>query len=97
MGTGQTWQIPLQPTTKNRGFYRMKIQIEESNREYFSYQPVKEFTTKSGKKKHYQFKEQFSINGNYMGILIATKPELIRFDFNLVELKKRRKKQKWIK
>ena len=40
---------------------------------------------------------QFSINGNYMGILIATKPELIRFDFNLVELKKRRKKMKWIK
>ena len=75
----------------------MKIQTEESNREYFSYQPVKEFTTKSGKKKHYQFKEQFSINGNYMGILIATKPELIRFDFNLAELKKRRKKMKWIK
>ena len=75
----------------------MKIQTEESNREYFSYQPVKEFTTKSGKKKHYQFKEQFSIKGDYMGILIATKPELIRFDFNLVELKKRRKKMKWIK
>jgi hypothetical protein len=75
----------------------MKIQTEESNKEYYSYQPVKEFTTKSGKKKHYQFKEQFSINGNYMGILIATKPELIRFDFNLVELKKRRKKMKWIK
>ena len=23
MGIGQTWQIPLQPTKKNRGFYRM--------------------------------------------------------------------------
>ena len=23
MGTGQTWQIPLQPTKNNRGFYRM--------------------------------------------------------------------------
>ena len=75
----------------------MKIQTEHTKREYYSYQPVKEFTTKSGNKKHTQFKEQFSINGDYMGILIATKPELIRFDFNLAELKKRRKKQKWFK
>jgi len=75
----------------------MKIQTEPIMKEYYSYQPVREFTTKSGKKKHYQIKTQFSINGNYMGIVIATKPELIRFDFNLSELKKRRKKQKWIK
>ena len=74
----------------------MKIQTEPTMKEYYSYQPVREFTTKLGKKKHYQIKEQFSINGNYIGIVIATKPELIRFDFNLSELKKIRKKQKWI-
>ena len=74
----------------------MKIQTEPIMKEYYSYQPVREFTTKLGNKKHYQIKEQFSINGNYMGIVIATKQELIRFDFNLSELKKRRKKQKWI-
>ena len=74
----------------------MKIQTESTIKKYYSYSPVKEFTTKLGNKKHYQIKEQFSINGNYMGIVIATKQQLIRFDFNLSELKKRRKKQKWI-
>ena len=74
----------------------MKIQTESTIKKYYSYSPVKEFTTKLGNKKHYQIKEQFSINGNYIGIVIATKPEFIRFDFNLSELKKIRKKQKWI-
>ena len=74
----------------------MKIQTESTIKKYYSYSPVREFTTKLGNKKHYQIKQQFSINGNYIGIVIATKPEFIRFDFNLSKLKKIRKKQKWI-
>ena len=74
----------------------MKIQTESNIKKYYSYQPVREFTTKLGKKKHYQIKEQVSKNGNYIGVVIATKPEFIRFDFNISELKKRKRKQKWL-
>ena len=37
-------------------YQKMKIQTELTKKEYYSYQPVKEFTTKSGKKKHYQLR-----------------------------------------